>query len=85
MTPMFSRGTGMAGKCDAELKVRLPSDVKDDLQRAARQLGMTDADFTRELICIRLYGLDHMCRLHEERLATVAGTGVGMGNTEGIR
>ena len=80
---MFSRATGLAAKCDAEIKVRIPSEVKDDLAREARQLGMNDAEFLRDLICLRLYGMDMMRRMHAERLAGVAGVLVSAGPVGG--
>lgn len=81
--PTFSRATGLAAKCDAEIKVRVPSEVKDDLARAARACGMNDAEFVRDLICLRLYGLDMMRKMHDERLARVAGVLSSSGGDRG--
>lgn len=64
---------GALGKCDSEVKARLPSAVKDDLMLEARRNGMTDSEFLRELIMIRLYGMDEVHSLYRARLEMVAG------------
>lgn len=64
---------GALGKCDAEVKTRLPGAVKDDLMIEARRAGMSDSEFLRELIMLRLYGLDEVHSLYRARLQMVAG------------
>lgn len=71
---VFSRSAGLGAKCDDTLKFRVPGEVKNDLQREAHRVGMTDAEFLRDLLYLRLYGRAHVLRMHEERLAQVGGS-----------
>lgn len=64
---------GALGKCDAEAKVRLPDAVKLDLVRVAHEHGMNESEFLRELIMVRLYGVDEVQSLYRSRLEMVAG------------
>ncbi|WP_196484726.1 ribbon-helix-helix protein, CopG family [Burkholderia stagnalis] len=52
----------------------MDAETKDELERLACDAGMSLAEFLRELVMIRAYGQDHVCRLHRARLAAVAGT-----------
>jgi hypothetical protein len=63
------------GKLTAEIKVRVDDDTKDELDRLAFEASMGLAEFLRELVMIRVYGRDHVARLHRSRLALVAGIG----------
>lgn len=63
------------GKLTAEIKVRIDDDTRDELERLAFEAGMDLAQFLRELVMIRVYGIDHIARLQERRLSLVAGIG----------
>ena len=76
-------GDGMArgrisnalGKLTAEVKARIDDDTKDELDRLAFEAGMGVSEFVRELLMIRVYGRDHVARLHRARMVMVAGIG----------
>lgn len=72
-------GTSHFGKLTAEVKTRLSEDEKDDLMRASHIVGMSESEFVREIIRIRLYGLEHVQRIAAERLEAVAGKGARQG------
>jgi hypothetical protein len=69
------RTSGTLGKLTAEVKVRVDDETKDELDRLAFEAGMGLAEFLRELVMIRVYGRDHVARLHRTRLSLVAGIG----------
>ena len=76
----FSRsGTSHFGKLTTEVKTRLSEDEKADLMRASHIVGMSESEFVREIIRIRLYGLDHVQRIAAARLEAVAGKGPRQG------
>lgn len=76
----FSRsGTSHFGKLPAEVKTRLSEDEKADLMRASHLVGMSESEFVREIIRIRLYGLEHVQRIAAELLEAVAGKGARQG------
>lgn len=76
-------GDGMArgrtstalGKLTAEVKVRVDDETKDELERLAFDAGMGTSEFLRELVLIRVYGREHVARVHRSRLDLVAGIG----------
>ena len=51
----------------------------DDLMRASHIVGMSESEFVREIIRIRLYGLEHVQRIAAARLEAVAGKGPRQG------
>lgn len=63
------------GKLTFQCKVNLAEETGELLNRESRRLGMTQSEFLRELIMLRLHGLDYVRRLYDERLAVVAGNG----------
>lgn len=67
------------GKLTAEVKVRVPEETRDELERQARQAGLGLSEFLREILLIRAHGIDMVRRLYEERLALVAGIGTKSG------
>lgn len=56
------------GKCDDGLEIRLPSELKAALRRAAAQKGMTTGAYVRLLIAASINGPDHIATLLVERL-----------------
>ena len=82
----FSRsGTSHFGKLTSEVKTRLSENEKADLMRASRLVGMSESEFVREIIRIRLYGLEHVQRMAAARLEAVAGKGPRQGPQGGGR
>jgi hypothetical protein len=69
-----ARSNGL-GKLTAEVKVRLDDETREELDRIAYDAGMGLSEFLRELVLIRVYGRDHVARLHKTRLSLVAGVG----------
>lgn len=67
------RTSGTLGKLTAEIKARVDDATKDELDRLAFDAGMGLSEFLRELVMIRVYGRDHVARLHRARLSMVAG------------
>lgn len=63
----------MLGKLTAEVKVRVDDETKDELDRLANEAGMGLTEFVRELLMVRAFGQDHVCRLHRRRLELVTG------------
>ena len=57
----------------------MSDDEKADLMRASHLVGMSESEFVREIIRIRLYGLEHVQRIAAERLEAVAGKGARKG------
>lgn len=66
--------TNPFGKCDSLIRAMVPEQVKLDLIREAARLGMGESEFLRELLMVRLYGLDVVVSMDRVRLAAVAGT-----------
>lgn len=75
MTSLSRNGsTSPLGKLSAEIKVRVPEDTREELEKQAREAGMGLSEFIREMLLIRAHGLDMVRRLYEDRLAMVAGS-----------
>lgn len=76
--PAFSRGErpSMFGKRTEDARTRLSSFTKEKLSEVWRSLGYrTEAEFLAELIELRVHGVEHVERLHTDRLRAVAGKG----------
>lgn len=74
----FSRSTGLParlGKATAEIRSKVPEVVKEDWDELVRRLGTNDSELLRELVMVRLYGLEQVQRMHANRLLMVAGMG----------
>lgn len=82
---LSARGTSTSpfGKCDSDIKFRVPEQVKLDLAREASKLGLGESEFLRELVMVRLYGIDAVLSMDRQRLTAVAGTGERIGHEEG--
>ncbi|RQZ17255.1 ribbon-helix-helix protein, CopG family [Burkholderia sp. Bp9031] len=69
------RSSSTIGKLTVDIKTRVDDDTRDELDRLAGDAGLNLSEFLRELIMVRVYGRDHVVRLHRARLAMVAGIG----------
>jgi len=67
------RSSNVLGKLTENVQIRMDEQTSDELDRLACNAGMSVAEFLRELVMIRVYGQEHMARLHKMRLAAVAG------------
>lgn len=66
----FARGAqaDLFGKLDAEVTLRIPDTVLEDLNREAHELGMDLSKFLRTVLYVRLYGLEHVQSLQQQQL-----------------
>lgn len=73
-TGQFARGAqaDLFGKLDAEVTLRIPDSVLEDLNREAHDLGMDLSKFLRMVLYVRLYGLEHVQSLQQAQLLRVA-------------
>lgn len=78
---MFSRS--MFGKCDSEVKVRIPTETKHRLQSVSHTLGLTESEFVRQLIELRIFGNEHVQKVAQARILAVGGTLVTTATAEG--
>lgn len=69
------RWTGAPGKLTDTVKANVDAETKEELDRLAFEAGMNTSEFLREMVMIRVYGRDHVVRLHRSRLNVVAGIG----------
>lgn len=73
---LMSRSTGLPpelGRATSDLKCKVPDVVKDDFSKLARSLGLNDSELLRDMVMARLYGIEHVARMHTKRLSMVAG------------
>lgn len=68
-------GRDIFGKLDDHLpEIRIPFEVKQDAERAARLSGCGDlTTWLRELVYVSLYGEEHVGSLYQERARRVRG------------
>lgn len=69
------------GKLTAEAKTRISEDEKDDLIAEARRCGMSESEWVRAVIRVRLYGVDHVSRMHAAQIEMAAGIGPERGRS----
>ena len=71
----MARGrTGPFGQLTAEIpKIRIDDSTKDELERLANDAGLGLSEMIREMLMVRVWGREHVVRLHRQRLAVVAG------------
>ena len=64
------------GKLTAEIpKFKVPEEVKEVLEREAREAGLDLTAFMRELATVRALGRERVKSLYAERIDVVAGKG----------
>lgn len=73
-------GDGMArgvsarmGKLTEEVRAKLDIETREELRSVASELGLSESEFVRELIMVRLYGRRHVERVLRERMYVIAG------------
>jgi hypothetical protein len=74
----FSRSVGLPlsmGKATCSVKTLVPDCVSDELTRMARESGVTVSDFLRDMILVRVYGVDVVSSMQRRRLELAAGIG----------
>ena len=70
--PLFSRSP-MPGKRTSEVKARVTDELKFDLARKCHELGITESDYIDRLLCVSLYGLDHVLELDRKKTTSIMG------------
>jgi len=77
MSPALSRSgaTSPLGKLSFETKVRVAEQVGEELERQARDLGLSLAEYIRDILTVKALGVDTVRKLYESRLNMVAGIG----------
>lgn len=70
--PMYSRAT-IGGKCDDEIRARVPFELRQQVQQLARSYGMGESEFVRDVLTVRVYGFEHYRSVLEANAAAVAG------------
>lgn len=70
--PIFSRSP-MPGKRSSEVKARVTDELKFDLARKCHELGITESDYIDRLLCVSLYGLDHVLELDRQKTTGIMG------------
>ncbi|OGT02140.1 MAG: hypothetical protein A2143_00650 [Gallionellales bacterium RBG_16_57_15] len=76
-TILFSRSvtTNHFGKCTEEIKTRVPYELKEGFARIASDAGMTESEYLRKMLELKVFGLDMVRKIHDEQLRQVAGIG----------
>lgn len=74
----FSRSAGLPpsmGKATCTLKTLVPDCVSDEVTRLARESGLTVSDFLRDMVMVRVYGVEQVNSMQRRRLELAAGIG----------
>lgn len=75
-SPSFARSV-VGGKRNSKAEARITDETKEDLRRRCNELGMTESDYIDRLICVSLYGIDHVLNLEQQRTRMVVGLSAG--------
>lgn len=70
--PMFARSV-VGGKRNSKAEARVTDDTKELLRRKCTELGMTESDYIDRLICVSLYGIEHVLNVERQRTQMVCG------------
>lgn len=71
-TALFARSP-MGGKRTAKAEARITEETKEAMRRKCHELGITESDYLDRLICVSLYGIDHVLNVERQRTAMVCG------------
>ena len=67
--------SGIFGKLNRELKIRIDDETGDVLDRPARDAGMSTTEFVRDVLMVRAHGVGRIQSMYEARMKAVSGTG----------
>lgn len=71
------------GKLDSELPpIRINGDVLEAAHRVAHDSGMGITEFVRTLLYVRVYGLEHVLSLKEDRIRRATGNAEQAGSNK---
>jgi hypothetical protein len=68
-------GTPLYGKRTVRVKISLSPLTKELAEKEAHRLNLTLADFTEQVLAVRVHGIDHVHHDIAQRLNDVAGNG----------
>ena len=71
------------GKADQSLKTTVDAEVFEAANRRARELGITTAEYLRDLVMVNLFGTEYMLSLYQDHLKVIAQNGANTGTVEG--
>jgi hypothetical protein len=72
----FSRSVGVVkGNADAELKTRVSDDDADAFRRLARDLGLTTSELLRDMVLVRIHGVERIASVRRRQLELAANGG----------
>ena len=61
------------GKCTEEVKARIPYEIKEGFARIANEIGMTESELLREMVMVKVLGVDVVRSMQEKRLQLIIG------------
>lgn len=63
----------MGGKRTAKCEARITDSVKFDLQRKCHELDVSESDYIDRLVCVALYGINHVISMERKLTLKVCG------------
>jgi hypothetical protein len=63
----------MPGKRSSKVESRVTDELKFDLARKCHELGISESDYIDRLLCISLYGLEHVLELDRKKSTSIMG------------
>lgn len=82
--PLASRSgiSNPFGKCTEEIDTKVPFEIKAGLDRIAHDLGMSRSELLREIVMVRVLGIDVVRNINEQRLLRINGVEGRIGETQ---
>lgn len=63
------------GKRTEVLKTEVSYEINEQFTRIANEIGLSKSEMLREMVMVRVLGVDEVCRLHGERVVLASGIG----------
>jgi len=75
--PLASRSgtSNPLGKCTEDLRTKVPYAIKDGICRLANEVGMSEAEYLRDLLMVHVLGIDVVTKIQQDRINRFAGMG----------
>ena len=73
---LFAR-TAIGGKRTSKAEARVSDETKFALQRRCHEIGLTESDYIDRLLCISLFGKEHVLSVMREQTEKVCGLSDG--------
>lgn len=76
-TPLASRSgtSNPLGKCTEDIRTKVPYAIKDGLCRLANELGMSEAEYLRDLLMVHILGVNEVSKIQQDRINRFAAMG----------